>query len=144
MQYRVKQIGDKFYPQKRLLLFWRKIRVRICSYNNYRADITSYSNEKESLCFTSLDSANKQITNYINNCLRPFWCLGHRVKSYFCANNYTYYYLDTTTYQVFSDNSEQVCERIMSWEERENNIRKKQKQKKRESKKVTIHEYVEN
>lgn len=144
MKYRVKQIGDKFYPQKKLLLFWRGIRVRTCSYNRYSSDITSYSNDKTPLRFTSLDFANKQITNYINNYLRSFWCLGHRIKSYFCTNNDTYYYIDTTTDAVFSDNSEQVCERVMCWEELESARRKKEKQEKQESRKVTIHEYVEN
>ena len=144
MQYRTKQIGDKFYPQKRLLLFWRKIRVRTCSYNKYSADVTSYSNEKVPLYFTSLDYANKQITNYISNYLRPFWCLGHRVKSYFCINNDTYYYIDTTTYDIASDNSEQLCEKIQCWEEQQDKKRKKEKQEKQESRRVTIHEYVEN
>lgn len=144
MQYRTKQIGDKFYPQKRLLLFWRKIRVRTCSYDKYSADVTSYSNEKVPLCFESLDSANKQITNYISNYLRPFWCLGHRIKSYFCKNNDTYYYIDTTTYDIFSDNSEQLCERVMLWEERKKKELEMIKQKKLESKKVTIHKYAED
>ena len=144
MQYRTKQIGNNFYPQKRLLLFWRKIRVRTCSYNKYAADISSYSNEKVPLCSESLDSANKQIANYINNYLRPFWCLGHHIKSYLCLNNDTYYYIDTTTYEVFSDNSEQLCERVMYWEERKKKEREWAKQKKLESKKVTIHKYVED
>ncbi len=143
-KYRVKQIGNEYYPQKRLLLFWRKIRVCTCSYNKYRNDITSYSDEKTSLCFASLDFANKQIANYINNYLRPFWCLGHRIKSYFCTDNNTYYYIDTASYRVFSDNSEQLCEGIAYLKEQEKNKREKEKQKKRESKRVTIHEYVED
>ena len=143
MQYRVKQIGDKYYPQKKRFLFWKNISVRTCS-DDYYGRITNYSNEKEILCFNSCKLATEQITNYKNNYLRTFLCLGHIVKTYFNKNNRRYYYLDVTTEKLYSDSSEQLCERITMWEEDKEKARKAAKQKKIADRKVTIHEYVED
>lgn len=142
-KYRVKQVGDKYYPQKKRFLFWKNISVRTCS-DDYYGRITNCDNNKEVLCFNSYQLASEQITNYKNNYLRSFLCLGHIVKTYFNKNNKNYYYVDTTTYKLFSDSSEQICEFITAWEEHNKRARKEAKQKKIADRKVTIHEYVEN
>ena len=143
MQYRVKQIGNKFYPQKKRFLFWKNISIRTCS-DDYYGTIVKYSNEKEVLCFNSCQLASEQITNYKNNYLRSFVCLGHIVKTYFSKNNKNYYYIDTTTYKLYSDNSEELCELITAWEEDKKKAIKAAKQKKIADRKVTIHKYVED
>lgn len=143
MQYRVKQIGNKFYPQKKRLLFWKNISVRTCS-EDYYGRVTNYDNDKEVLCFNSCQLATEQITNYKNNYLRTFLCLGHIVKTYFNKNNRQYYYLDVTTEKLYSDSSERLCELITMWEEDKEKARKAAKQKKIADRKVTIHEYVED
>jgi hypothetical protein len=142
-KYRVKQIGDKYYPQKKRLLFWKYIRVCTCS-DDYYGRITTYSDEKEVLCFDSCQLASEQITNYKNNYLRSFLCLGHIVKTYFNKDNGVYYYIDMTTKKLYSDNSEQLCEFITAWEERKEKEIEAAKQKKLADKKVTIHKYVED
>jgi len=142
-KYRIKQIGNRYYPQKKRFLFWKNISVRACS-DDYYGRITNYDNNKEVLCFDSYQVASEQITNYKNNYLRSFLCLGHIVKTYFNKNNRNYYYIDTTTYKLYSSSSEQLCELITSWEENKERVRKKAKQKKIADKKVTIHEYVED
>lgn len=143
MQYRVKQIGDKFYPQKKQFLFWKNISVRTCS-DDYYGRITNCNNKKEVLCLNSCQLASEQITNYKNNYLRSFLCLGHAVKTYFNKNNGTYYYVDVTTYKLYSNNSEQICELITSWEENRKKAIEAARQKKIADRKVTIHEYAED
>lgn len=143
IKYRVKQIGNNFYPQKKRFLFWTNISVRTCS-DDYYGRITNYNNNKEVLCFNSCQLATEQITNYKNNYLRSFLCLGHVVKTYFNKNNKNYYYIDTTTYKLYSNNSEQICELITSWEENKKKAIETARQKKIANKKVTIHKYVED
>lgn len=143
MQYRVKQIGDKFYPQKKQFLFWRNISVRTCS-DDYYGRITDCSNKKEVLYFDSRQLASEQITNYKNNYLRSFLCLGHIVKTYFNKNNGNYYYVDTTTYYLYSNNSEQLCEFITTWEDDRKKKIQLEREKRIASRKVTIHKYVED
>ena len=142
-KYRIKQIGYKYYPQKKRFLFWKNIRVRTCSYDYY-GRITDTSDDKEVLCFSTYESAVKEITNYKNNYLRSFLCLGHIVKTYFNKQNDVYYYIDITARKLYSNNSEQLCEFITAWEERKEEEIKAAKQKKLADKKVTIHEYVED
>lgn len=143
IKYRIKQIGNKYYPQKKRFLFWKNISVRTCS-DDYYGRITDCDNDKEVLCFDSCQFASEQIANYKNNYLRSFLCLGHIVKTYFNKNNKNYYYVDTTTYKLYSDSSEQICELITSWEERKKKEMEAAKQKRIADRKVTIHEYVED
>lgn len=143
MQYRVKQIGNKFYPQKKQFLFWKNISVSTCS-DDYYGRIVNCSNKKEVLCFDNCQLASAQITNYKNNYLRSFLCLGHIVKTYFNKNSRKYYYIDTGTHKLYSDNSEQLCELITTWEENKERAIKDAKQKRIAERKVTIHEYVED
>jgi hypothetical protein len=124
-------------------LFWKNISVCTCS-DDYYGRITNCNNKKEVLCFNSCQLASEQITNYKNNYLRSFPCLGHIVKTYFNKNNKSYYYIDTATYKLYSNNSEQICELITSWEERKKKEIEAAKQKRIAERKVTIHEYVED
>ena len=142
MKYRVKQIGNKYYPQKKQFLFWKNIKVRIC-FDDYYGKFVNCSNKKETLCFDNCQLANEQITNYKNNCLRSFLCLGHIVKTYFNMANKKYYYFDVITYKLYSDNSEQICELITSWEENRKKKIEAAKQKRIADRTVTIHEYAE-
>lgn len=143
MEYRVKQIGDKFYPQKKQFLFWKNIKVRTCS-DDYYGRITKYDNKKQVLCLNNCQLATEQITNHKNNYLRTFLCLGHVVKTYFNKNNGKYYYLDVTTEKLYSDNSEQLCELITTWEDDRKKKIRLEKEQRIADRKVTIHEYVED
>ena len=143
MQYRVKQIGNKYYPQKKWFLFWKNIKARTCL-EDYYGRIIDYRNEKEALCFNSCELATKQITNYKNNYLRTFLCLGHIIKTYFNKNNKRYYYFDTTTNKLYSDSAEQLCELIITWEDDKKKKAQLEKEKRVADKKVTIHKYVED
>jgi hypothetical protein len=142
-KYRVKQIGDNFYPQRKQFLFWRNISVRTCS-DDYYGRITNCNNKKEVLCFNNFKLASEQITNHKNNYLRSFLCLGHIVRTYFNKNNRNYYYVDTTTYKLYSNNSEQLCELITTWEDDRKKRIQLEREKRIASRKVTIHEYVED
>ena len=144
IKYRIKQVGNKYYPQYKKILFWRYINVRTCVSNSY-GTIINYYNEKERIYCTSYEKANKQITNYINNYLRPFWCLGHLVKTYFNKGNSVYYYVDVVKEnKLYSDNAEQICELITLWEDDRKNQCKIEKQKRDAANKVIIHKYVED
>lgn len=142
-KYRIKQVGNKYYPQKKQFLFWKNIRVRTCS-DEYYGRIVNCNDEKEVLCFDNCQLASEQTTNYKNNYLRTFSCLGHIVKTYFNKNNRKYYYVDIITKVLYSDNTEQLCELITRWEEKEKKEIEAAKQKKIADAKVTIHEYVED
>lgn len=143
MEYRVKQIGDKFYPQKKQFLFWKNISVCTCS-EDYYGRITNICDDKEVLYSTTYESAVKQITNYKNNYLRKFLCLGHVVKTYLNKKSNIYYYIDSTTKKLYCYNSEQLCELIMDWEEDKRKAIEAAKQKEIADRKVIIHKYVED
>ena len=112
-------------------MFWKNIEVRTCS--DYYGRLTDICDNKEILCFDNYKSAVKQITNYKNNYLRNFSCLGHVIKTHFSKSDGIYYYIDATTKGLYSNNSEELCELITVWEE-----------DKKKKTKVTIHEYVED
>lgn len=143
IKFRIKQIGDKFYPQQKRFLFWHYINVRTCS-TNYSGSINSYDNDKQRLSFRGQHTANEQVKNYIDNYLRTFVCLGHIIKTYFNPHDHTYYYIDVSTDKLYSTNSEAICEMVSDWEERKEKERVLYKQKKKAAKKVTIHKYVED
>ena len=142
-KYRVKQIGDKYYPQKKWFLFWKNIKVRTCS-DDYYGRITNVYNNKDVLCFNTCESAVEQITNYKNNHLHTFSCLGHIVKTYFNKNNKAYFYVDVTTNKLYSNNSERLCELITEWEDGRKKAMQLEREKRIADRKVTIHEYVED
>jgi len=142
-KYRIKQVGKNYYPQKKRFLFWKNIRVRTCSTNYYNR-IVDTNDKKYVLCFDTYGSAVKQITNYKNNYLRNFLCLGHLVETYFDKNDKVYYYVDITTRKLSSNNSEQLCELITTWEEDKKKAIEAERRRKIANRKVTIHEYVED
>lgn len=142
-KYRIKQVGNNYYPQKKQFLFWKNIRVCTCSDDYYGRAINTNDNQYV-LCFNNYEYAVKQITNYKNNYLRNFLCLGHVVKTYFNKNNAVYYYVDITTRRLSSTNSEQLCELIVTWEEDKKKVTEAEKRRKIAERKVTIHEYVED
>lgn len=131
IKYRVKQIGKLFYPQKKVLLFWKYIKIHSCERNRYYS-LTLHAGTRI-LHSTSLEGAVNDINNYKNNYLRPFVCCGHVVKTFLNTNDNTYMYVDTSDdFDIYSSSAEEVCERISVEIEEE-------KKRKKDAKKVTIH-----
>ena len=114
MKYRIKQIKNTYYLQKKLLLFWKYIRVR-----TWDSSFRVIENGKMLLRFKNLESAKEELNNYRNNYLRPFICLGHIIKTYFDAEHFLYYYIDIhhCKDKIYSTSSERVCELIFEYEE---------------------------
>ena len=78
-EYRIKQIGFKYYVQKRKFCIWRNIRIRVCQ-------IESKDFEYEgtrSYWSDTLEQAKRFLSEYKNNYLHSFWCKGRLVKSYY-------------------------------------------------------------
>lgn len=130
IKYRVKQIGNIFYPQKKVLLFWKDIKIHSCERN--RHSLTLHTGTRV-LCSASLEGAVNDINNYKNNYLRPFVCCGHVIKTFLDRSYNTYIYVDTSdSFDIYSSSAEEVCERISVEIEEE-------KKRKRNAKKVIIH-----
>ena len=112
IKYRIKKTEKVFYLQKKFLLFWRNIEVKV--WDSY----WNCPDGKKLLCFDNLDVAKKEIDNYRNNYLRPFFCLKHIIKTYY-GNDGLYYYADPHHYRdkIYSTSSEKVCELILEYEE---------------------------
>jgi hypothetical protein len=134
IKYRVKQIGDMFYPQIRVFLFWIDISVDCCYYSY--GDIRLYENP-ETLCCNSLEEATKALSCYIHNYLPSFTCKGYKVRTYLDRNKREYLYVAENKKAMLWDNcSEKLCEKIAEKEY-------ERKVKEKHNKKVTIHEFNE-
>ena len=137
MKYRIKQIGDWFYAQRRILGFWRNIHVRVCS---IRYDSI---NKKEPGCykFRSLEHANNFIINYKNNYTRPFMCRRHMVKCFYDDESNKFVYVDMPSLETriprYNYSSGDLCAEIANFEDARIS-------KKKHDNKVTIHEFTED
>lgn len=134
IKYRIKQIGEKFYPQYRILGIWLNINVPTC--------ITKFGSlyiDKHylTLCFDSLSSAKIGIDQYENNYILTFKCRGHKVKTFYNKTNNQYVYVDMATVNErtlrYNNISERLCEEIAEYED-----------KLTLAKKITIHELRED
>ena len=137
-EYRIKQIGDWFYPQRRILGFWRNIYVRICS--------ISYSNmftkkDRGAYRFRNLENANNFIISYKNNYMRPFVCRKHLIKCFYDEANDKFVYVDVFTLDTrrvrYNYSSADLCLEIANFED-------DRMSKKKHDNKITIHEFTEN
>lgn len=124
MKYRIKRIDDKYYPQKKRFLFWRYIRIPTCQF--YESHILHTYNTKVKLAATSFITAKRDLTNYIDNYLRPFFCKNTIVRTYYDPDRGRYFYVDIKSNKRYSDNAEKICEIISEY------------------KRVTIYEYTED
>lgn len=129
-KYRIKQVGNLFYPQKKVL-FWTNIYVPGCDYHGNRLVINK---NPILLVFNSLSDAERELKNYIDNYLHSFVVKGHVVCSYYDPDYDHYYYRSEKVTNIVSDSSEQVVEQIGQYEYK----RKKEKER---ANKVTIHEF---
>lgn len=138
MKYRIKQIGDWFFPQHRILGFWRNIRVRVCTIH-YSDSITK--KDTGSYRFKYLKDANNFIINYKNNYIRPFMCRGHLVKCFYDDGSNKFVYIDMFSLETreprYSYSSGDLCIKIANFEDDCINKRK-------HDNKVTIHEFTED
>ena len=138
-EYRIKQIGNKFYPQKKSFLFWKNIRVYMCT-TRY-GDITVYGRSKKVLCLNLIDDAKRALRRYKNNYLGSFVVKGHLVKTFYNEYNNDFVYIDMLTVDQgntkYSNSSGDLCAWIGDYEY--------QLKRKREIEtKVTIHEFRED
>lgn len=125
MKYRIKRIDSKYYPQKKRFLFWRYIKIPTCRlYDSHVLDTTD--NTKIKLSASSFINAKRDLANYIDNYLHPFFCKNTIVKTYYDPNRGKYLYVDIKSDERFSDNAEEICEIISEY------------------KRVTIYEYTED
>lgn len=137
MKYRIKQIGDWFFPQRRILGFWKNIRVRVCSirYDSItKKDPGSYRSKY-------LKDANSFIINYKNNYTRPFMCRGHLVKCFYDDESNKFVYVDMLSLETrrprYNYSSGDLCVEIANFED-------DRISKKKHDNKVTIHEFTED
>ena len=133
LKYRIKQIGNIFYPQKRsFFFFWKNLTVPKCRLYDF-PDFSTYSNTFITLAATSLFEAKTVLINYDNNYLRSFLCKGTIIKTYYDPERNKYFYVDINSKDSrYSDNAEKICEIVAEYREKE-----------KKSRKVTIHEYRE-
>lgn len=113
-KYRIKQIGYKYYPQKKYFLFWRNIKIYECSCIESDNSITLYG--KYIHKSNNLEHVKKFIKDYKDLYLHPFFVKWHLVKTFYDWHNEKFYYVDTTT-GFFSDCSETLCEKIMLYKQ---------------------------
>ena len=130
MKYRIKQIGDTFYPQQKKLLFWKNIKIITCYKHSYDDELT-IDNWNATLREPSLKKAIQTLNSYINNYLKPFKCCGHNIITALDIYTATYYYIDEVN--RYSDSSEEICLMVAEVE-----------RSKKESKRVTIHKLEKN
>lgn len=130
-KYRIKQVGNTYYPQKKVLFFWKYLDIPKCYICKYEHEIILYDNTIIRLSGNSLESAINKINEYDTNYLKPFVCCNFLIATYIDEESDVYYYAASDT--LFSDSSEQLCEKISEY-----------KRKQKESKNVTIHEYSKN
>ena len=130
-KYRIKQIGNMYYPQKKVLFFWKYIDILKCYIYKSEHKISLCDNTIIRLSGNSLESAINKINEYDTNYLKPFVCCNLLIATYIDEASGVYYYAASET--LFSDSSEQLCEKISEY-----------KRKQKESKKVIIHEYSKN
>ena len=129
-KYRIKQVGNTYYPQKKVLFFWKYLKVLRCVKSNYSNLLNLYAN-LVILSANNLEEAIFKTNYYDNNYLRPFMCCGCRIQTYLDIDSGKYYY--AVTDKLFSDSSEQLCEKISEY-----------KRNQGESKKITIHKLYKN
>lgn len=138
MNFRIKQIGKSFFPQRKVLGFWVNLKVPLCSTRYSSLEVKT---DSATLDFSSLEAATKAIINYQNNYLHNFRCRGHLIKCYYDEATDKFLYVDTNSlrerYPKYSDVSEQLCERIAYDED----IRISNE---KAAKKVTIHKFKED
>lgn len=137
MKYRIKQIGDWFFPQRQVLGFWRNICVRICTIH-----YDTFTKKDPGSCrFKYLKDANNFIINYKNNYMRPFSCRGHLVKSFYNDENNKFVYVDMLSLETrrprYNYSSGDLCVEIANFED-------DRISKKKHDSKVTIHEFTED
>lgn len=130
-KYRIKQIGDRYYCQERIL-FWKDILVKKCS-TDYNCERIRLHNSNYLAVFNTLDDAKTFINKYKAFYLYSFGVKGHLIKTYYETSDAIFYYSDVIEdLQLFSDNLEQLCEKILLYED-----------KVRESKMVKIYKLYE-
>lgn len=136
-KYRIKQIGNKYYPQYKKFLYWKYINIGRCSKNLYSDKIINVDNDLFTVVCDDLKSALNFISVYKDNYLPEFKFKGFLIRSYFCEYEYKFYYIEVNQHEFSSDCSEQIFEQIMLYLE-------KKKESERLAKQVKIHEYTEN
>ena len=93
-KFRIKQIGDKYFPQKKVL-FWRYIRVRKCMIG---LDGIMYPDDERHRVFSNyMPDIKKFIDDYRNFYLHPFFVKNHLIKTYYDSRHKKFYYIDTNT-----------------------------------------------
>lgn len=136
-KYRVKQIGNKFYPQYKKFLYWKYIKVRRCFKDSYSDRITNVDNDLFTVVCYNLKLALNFISVYKNNYLPKFKFKGFLIRSYFCEKEYKFYYIEVNQHKFSSDCSEQIFEQILLYLD-------EKKENERLANQVKIHAYAED
>lgn len=129
-KYRVKQIGDKFYPQYKKFLFWRNIRFPQMCVDNYQVEqkkncpgfIDGLYNLRNYIYYSSsLTGANKMIDTYIECENFNLRYKGHNIiKIYNYCSNIIYIDISIITssrfnwplYPIYSENLDIVKSKV--------------------------------
>lgn len=142
IKYRIKQIGNKYYPQEKKFLFWHGISIPTCREGYYSNSFESTGIHE--LCYDSLAKAKLETTNYKNNYCPTFHCLKHTIETYLCTKDNKYYcVVDGDLRRLFSS-SELACEFVSEFEEQKKKDLALEKERLKKANTVTIHKYVED
>lgn len=133
MKYRIKQIGDMYYPQRKFLGIWWNISVETCTIRYGEIHPEKVIN----LCFGHLKRANAAIINFRDNYLGSFKCRGHKIATFYDDGSEQYIYVDVNNKRIYDTNSEKLCERIAEMED-------ERIKKKKHDKKIVLHEFTED
>ena len=125
-KFRIKQIGDKFYPQIRKFLSWKNIYITTITLGCHYCSIFE---EKAVLYFDTLDYAKNQFKNYLRDYVSPFKVGDHIIETCFCRENDTYYYVDRDS-GLYSKSTANLCIDVQEYIDRQ-----------KSKSKITIHKF---
>lgn len=125
-KYRVIKYKDAYYIQEKTLLFWTNIYVRkVFVYSD--GDIRVHK-DYMALSASSLEGAINILKKCKNNYLPTFKHLGHRIFTTFWYNDFIY--VDEKTL-LYSDSSEELCEKIALYEDEQKNQKNREKEERK-------------
>lgn len=140
-RYRIRQVGNEYYPQERLGIAWFDIYIRTCSINRFKDRVDTIGNKLSCIYAENLDDCQRFLSDYDDNYLDSFIYKGHHIETMYDVALRKFVYVDLRNPSLYSESSADIYLKIEAYEDAQNKAKAKKKKEKKAAKQVTIHEY---